>query len=74
MDASSSTEELVAIEKVCLDKFQEKARAIRAANPVLSREIAYAKAVQLLPKTANRYQLTRELLAERRVRCLPLVF
>jgi hypothetical protein len=55
----SSIAELQAIEAECIRRFRAKAAEIRAANPQLSAQIAYARAVQALPKTADRYQAAR---------------
>ena len=65
MNVFASTEELIAIEKSCLLKFRQKAECIRARNPQMSRQIAFAKAVEALPRCANNYQLARNLLSAR---------
>ena len=47
-------------ERECLKRFRAKANEIRAANPEMTASIAFAKAVQSLPRTADRYQYARQ--------------
>jgi hypothetical protein len=59
-------------EAECVAKFKARAALIRAANPALSREIAFAMAVEQLPRAAVRYQSARARLGLAGVRALPL--
>jgi hypothetical protein len=72
MDLGSSLQDLQQTEADCLRKFRARARRLMAADPKLKKDIAFAKAVHELPKTANLYQRTRHLLAMAGVRALPL--
>ena len=72
MTVFDTAEQLVEIEKECLGKFRSRAQKLRDADPKLSREISFAKAVQAMPKTANRYQFARSLLASRGIAGQPL--
>jgi hypothetical protein len=67
-----SVEELQSVERQCVAKFRAKASEIRAQHPELSVQIAYARAIQALPKTADRYSEVRQLLQWRGVAALPL--
>jgi hypothetical protein len=55
-----------------LRRFRTKAAEIRGANPQLTAQIAFAKAVQALPKTADRYQAARQRLQWAGIPALPL--
>ena len=66
-----NAQQLQETEADCLRRFRAKADKLRAADPRLSKEIAFARAVELMPKTANRYQSTRSLLQLRGVPSLP---
>jgi hypothetical protein len=68
----SSIAELQAVESECIGRFREKAAQIRAANPELSAQIAFARAVQALPRTADKYQGVRQRLLWMGVPALPL--
>ena len=48
-------EDLRQIEAECIARFQQKARALRDADPALSAQIARAKAASLLPQTMEKY-------------------
>ena len=72
LNVHGSTEALQQVEAECLAKFRSKAAALRAATPGLSRPIAFAKAVEALPKTAGRYNSARMFLTARGVAGLPL--
>jgi hypothetical protein len=72
VDVFASTEELVAIEKACIAKFKAKAEFLRAASPSMTRQTAFAKACEALPRAANNYQLARHLLAARGIAAQPL--
>jgi hypothetical protein len=48
-------ESLRATEAECLARFQQKARALREADPSLSASVARAKSASLLPHTMERY-------------------
>jgi hypothetical protein len=66
-------EELRQAEADCVRKFRLRAELIRAVDPRLSREIAFARAVEELPKTAVRYQHVRARLGMAGVAALPLI-
>lgn len=72
VDVFASTAELIEVERRCLVKFREKAEFIRDRNPQMSRQIAFAKAVEALPRCANNYQLARNLLSARGIAGQPL--
>lgn len=59
-------------ERECLKRFRAKATEIRAANPEMTASIAFAKAVQALPRTADKYQYARQRLQFAGVPALPL--
>jgi hypothetical protein len=73
MFAAEDIEELRQAEAECVRKFKARAQLIRAVDPRLSREIAFARAVEELPKTANRYQHVRARLGLAGVAALPLI-
>jgi hypothetical protein len=64
--------ELQATEVECLRRFRAKAAEIKAANPTMTAQIAFAKAVTSLPKTADRYQFARQRLQWAGYPALPL--
>ena len=47
-------------ERECIARFRQKASEIRAQHPELSVQVAFARAVAALPKTADRYQYARQ--------------
>lgn len=65
-------EELQAVEVECLKRFRTKATEIRAAHPELSAQIAFARAVTALPRTADKYQAARQRLMFAGYPALPL--
>ena len=65
-------EELQATEAECIKRFRQKASEIRAQHPELSPQIAFARAVQALPRTADRYQGARQRLQWAGYPALPL--
>ena len=67
-----SIEELQATEKECIRRFRAKAAEIKQEHPEMSSQIAFAKAVSLLPKTADRYQFCRQRLQWAGYPALPL--
>jgi hypothetical protein len=67
-----SIAELQEVERRCLKKFRAKAAALRSADPTLSVQIAFARAVEALPKTADAYQHARQRLQWMGVVALPL--
>jgi hypothetical protein len=67
-----SIDELVETEKECIRRFRAKAAQIKTEHPELSQQIAYARAIQALPKTADRYAGVRQLLQWRGIAALPL--
>jgi hypothetical protein len=69
---TESIAELQEVERRCLQKFRAKAAALRVADPSLSVQVAFARAVTALPKTADRYQNARQRLQWMGVPALPL--
>jgi hypothetical protein len=67
-----SLTEFRATERECISRFRKKSDEIRAAHPELSAQIAFARAVQALPKTADRYQYARQRLQYAGIPALPL--
>ena len=67
-----SLEELRQTEIECLKRFRMKASEIKAQHPEMSQQIAFAKAVTALPKTADRYQYARQRLMFAGYPALPL--
>ena len=59
-------------ERECVKRFRQKAQEIRAANPQLSPQIAFARAVQALPRTAEKYSYARQRLQFCGIPALPL--
>jgi hypothetical protein len=55
-----SISELQQVEAECIRRFRQKAAQIKAEHPELSQQIAYARAIQALPKTADKYQAVRQ--------------
>jgi hypothetical protein len=51
--------ELRAVEKECLKKFVARARKIHAANPALSMAICRGRAIQEMPRTAEKFLQAR---------------
>jgi hypothetical protein len=70
--AELSTAQLQEIERQCIAKFRQKAAQIRSERPELTVQVAYAKAIQALPRTSDRYQGIRQILQWRGVAALPL--
>ena len=60
------------IERSCLLRFRTKAAEIAAQHPELSAQICFARAVQALPKTADKYQGARQRLMYAGIAALPL--
>jgi CBS-domain-containing membrane protein len=69
---SETIEDLQAIEAECLQKFRARAKKLAAANPQMSRENVFCRAVEAMPRTAGRYQHARALLQLSGIRALPL--
>jgi len=67
-----SISELQQVEAECIRRFRERAAQIRAEHPELSAQIAFARAVQALPKTADKYQAARQRLQWAGYPALPL--
>jgi hypothetical protein len=67
-----SIDELRQVEAECIRRFRAKASEIRAAHPELSAQIAFARAVQALPRTADRYHFARQRLQFCGIPSLPL--
>jgi hypothetical protein len=59
-------------ERQCIARFRERAAQIKAANPELTPQIAFARAVQSLPKTADKYSYARQRLQFAGIPALPL--
>lgn len=67
-----SISELQETERECIARFRTKAAEIRAQHPELSSQIAFARAVTSLPRTADKYQAARQRLQWAGVPALPL--
>lgn len=67
-----SIAELQETERECIRRFRQKAAEIKEQHPELSAQIAFARAVQALPKTADRYQGARQRLQWAGIPGLPL--
>jgi hypothetical protein len=67
-----SVAELQQVEAECIRRFRAKAAEIKSQHPELSAQIAYARAVQALPRTADKYQGVRQRLQWAGVPALPL--
>jgi hypothetical protein len=67
-----SIAELQQVEAECIRRFRQKAAEIREQHPELSAQIAFARAVQALPKTADKYQAARQRLQWAGYPALPL--
>jgi hypothetical protein len=55
----STVEELQAQELECIRRFRSRAQELRNADPTLSPQLAFVKAVESMPKVADRYQWLR---------------
>ncbi len=55
-----------------LERLRRRAKLLMQANPELTRDGAFARACQELPKTTNRYLYAVSLLTQRGVRSLPI--
>ena len=64
--------ELQETEVECLRRFRKRASEIQAAHPEMTPQICFARAVQALPKTADRYQYARQRLMFAGFPALPL--
>jgi hypothetical protein len=67
-----SISELQQVEAECVRRFRKKAAQIKAEHPELTSQIAFARAVQAMPQTANRYQYARQFLQYAGVAAMPL--
>jgi hypothetical protein len=67
-----SIDALQAVERECIARFRKRAAKISAANPQMTPQVAYAKAVESLPRTADKYQYARQRLTFCGVAALPL--
>jgi hypothetical protein len=67
-----SISELQAVEADCIRRFRQKAAQIKTEHPELSAQICFARAVQALPKTADKYQAARQRLQWAGYPALPL--
>jgi hypothetical protein len=65
-------DQLQQTEAECLRRFRKKAAQIQALNPQMTAAVAFAKAVEQLPRTAERYQHTRHRLLMAGIAALPL--
>lgn len=72
MTGYESESELREVEVECLRRFKNKAAEIKAANPTMKSNIAFAKAVTQLPRTAERYSFATQMLRNRGIASLPL--
>jgi hypothetical protein len=67
-----SISELQEVEAECLRRFRAKAAEIKAQHPEWNQQIAFAKAVTALPRTADKYQYARQRLMFAGIPALPL--
>jgi hypothetical protein len=65
-------EELRETERQCIAKFRQRASEIKAQHPEWSRETCFAKAIESLPKTSNKYLHIRDRLLWMGAPSLPL--
>jgi hypothetical protein len=65
-------DELQRTEQECLARFRRKAQEIRSQHPELSGQVAFARAVEALPRTSEKYQYTRHRLLLMGIAALPL--
>jgi hypothetical protein len=69
---TEGVEQLQQVEAECIAKFRQRAQQIRAQHPELTAQVAFARAVEALPKTAERYQYIRHRLLMSGIAALPL--
>lgn len=55
-----SIDELQTVERECIARFRAKAAQIKEAHPELTSQICTARAIQALPRTADRYMGVRQ--------------
>jgi hypothetical protein len=67
-----TVEQLQQIEAECLRRFRKKASQLKLQHVEWSDSVCFAKAVSLLPRTAEKYQFTRHRLLMSGVGPLPL--
>jgi hypothetical protein len=67
-----SVEQLQRTEAECLQRFRSKASQLQVQHPEWSASICFSKAVEQLPRSAEKYQLTRHRLLMSGVGPLPL--
>ena len=72
MTGYESDSELREVEAECLKRFRLKGREIQGAHPEWSERICFAKAVEQLPRTADKYGFATQLLRSRGHAALPL--
>jgi hypothetical protein len=72
MTGYESDSELREIEAEALKRFRLKGREIQGAHPEWSERICFARAVEQLPKTADKYAFATQLLRSRGHAALPL--
>ena len=72
MSDDFSTESLQSEELICLSKFRAKANELRSMHGDWSAKFCFTKAIELLPKTANRYLWLSQMLASRGIQMQPL--
>jgi hypothetical protein len=65
-------EQLRAVEREAIARFKARQAEIQRANPELSAEVAFSRAVQSLPKTADKYEYARMRLTMAGIMALPL--
>ena len=65
-------QEFQEVEAECIRRFRQKAAEIRAQHPELTSQIAFARAVQALPRTAEKYGYARQRLQFCGIPALPL--
>jgi hypothetical protein len=67
-----SLSELREVERLCIAKFRQRAGEIKAQHPEWSQQTCFAKAIESLPKTSNKYLQTRDRLLWMGAPSLPL--
>ena len=72
MSDDYSVESLQSEEQICLGKFRAKASELRQQHGDWSSKYCFTKAIELLPRTANRYLWLSQMLQARGIGMQPL--
>jgi hypothetical protein len=72
MTGFESDSELREIEGECLKRFRLKSRELQSAHPEWNAQICFARAVEQLPKTTDKYAFATQMLRSRGHAALPL--